>query len=388
MRSLCLLLFLLSAVPVRAVDLPPVRIGLVVPMAVEAGRVGQSMRRAAEMAVADWSEKLGRKVDLVVGDDQFDPKQAVTAAEKLVREGVWGVVGHFYSSSSVPASVVYNQAGVPMVTPTSTHPRLTEQGFQNVFRVCGRDDQQAVTAADFMLARLRARRIAVVHDRTDYGRALADTVVRSAERQAGRRIMATEMTAQGEKEFGALVTRLKTVEPDAVYFGGIFREAGYLVRQLRQAGVGAAFVSDDGVLDPEFVRIAGEDAATGTYLTFARDPVRLPSARTVIQRFEAKYGPIGPYVLYTYDAAGVLLHAVQVAKPRANTQEELRKVIQVMHTTSYPGSLGTLRWDRKGDLVASPYVMYVTKKGGNLQGWFEQITGLPEEGNSRQSERR
>lgn len=388
MPALWLLLILLSAVPVWAADLPPVRLGLVVPMAGEAGRVGQSMRRSAEMALADWTERLGRKVDLVVGDDQFDPKQAVTTAEKLVQDGVWGVVGHFYSSSSIPASVVYHQAGVPMVTPTSTHPRLTEQGFQNVFRVCGRDDQQAVTAAEFMLSRLRARRIAVVHDRTDYGRALADALARTVERRAGRRIVATELIAQGEKDFSALATRLKAVEPTAVYFGGIFREAGYLIRQLRQAGVGAAFVSDDGVLDQEFVKIAGEEAAAGTYLTFERDPVRLPSARAAIQRFETQYGPIGPYALHTYDAVGVLLHAMQVAKPRTNTQEELRKVIQAIHTTSYHGTLGTLRWDMKGDLVAPPYVMYVTQKGGSLQGWFEQFTGLSGEGNSGRPERR
>lgn len=388
MRPLWLLLILVSAAPAGAGEPSPARIGLVVPTAEEAGRVRQSMRRAAEMAVTDWTEKLGRKVDLRVGDDPFDPKQAVTTAEKLVQDGVWGVVGHFYSSSSIPASAVYYEAGIPMVTPTSTHPRLTAQGFENVFRVCGRDDQQAVTAAEFLLARLRARRIALVHDRTDYGRALADAFVRSVERQAGRRVVATEMLSQGEKDFSALVARLKAAEPDAVYFGGIFREAGYLVRQLRQAGVEAAFVSDDGVLDSEFVKIAGEEAATGAYLTFARDPVRLSSARGAIERYEAQYGPIGPYVLHTYDAVGVLLHALQVAKPRAYSPEGLRRVIQAIHTTSYQGTLGPLRWDKRGDLLASPYVMYITKKGGSLQGWFEQYTGLKGEGNFGRPERR
>ncbi|HYL81293.1 MAG TPA: branched-chain amino acid ABC transporter substrate-binding protein, partial [Candidatus Acidoferrum sp.] len=214
LRPLWLLLILLTAVPAGAGELSPVRLGLVLPMAEEAGRVRQSMRRAAEMAVADWTEKLGRKVDLVVGDDQFDPKQAVTAAEKLVQDGVWGVVGHFYSSSSIPASVVYHEAGIPMVTPTSTHPRLTEQEFENVFRVCGRDDQQAATAAEFLFARLRARRIAVVHDRTEYGRALADALARSVKRQTGRRIVAAEMLSQGEKDFSTQVARLKAAKPD------------------------------------------------------------------------------------------------------------------------------------------------------------------------------
>ena len=372
-----LLLALALASPAWASELSPIKIGLVVPLAGEAGRVGQSMRQAAEMAVADWTEKLGRKAELALGDDQFDPKQAVVAAERLVQDGVWGVVGHFYSSSSIPASAVYHQAGIPQITPTSTHPRLTEQGFDSVFRVSGRDDQHAISAADFILSRLKARRIAVIHDRTEYGRTLAETLIRMLEQRSAKRIVAIEAVAQGDKDFSAVIARLKAVEPDVVYFGGIFREGGYLIRQMRQAGLQAAFVSGDGVLDPEFVKIAGEEAASGAYLTFAPDPRLLPSAQPFIRRFEERYGPIGPYVLYTYDAMGVLLRAIHVAKPLTNTKEELRKVLKVMHTNPYDGTLGRLRWDKRGDLATSPYVVYVTRKGGSLQGWFEQFTGIP-----------
>ncbi len=382
MRWCWLLLVVALAAPAGAGELPPVKLGLVIPMAGEAGRIGQSMRQAAEMAVADWTARLGRKVELVLGDDQFDPRQAVAVAEKLVQDGIWGVVGHFYSSSSIPASAVYYQAGIPQVTATSTHPRLTAQGFDNVFRVVGRDDQHALSAAEFILSRLRARRIAVVHDRTEYGRTLAETLIRTVERRAGRRsIVTVEEIAQGDKDFNGVVARLKSVEPNVVYFGGIFREGGYLIREMRQAGLAAAFVSADGVLDPEFVKIAGEEAASGAYLTFAPDPRLLASARAFIQRFEARYGPIGPYVLYTYDAMGVLLRAIQVAKPLRNTKEELRKVLRVMHASEYDGTLGRLRWDKNGDLVTSPYVVYVTRKGGSLQGWFEQLTGISPAGN-------
>jgi branched-chain amino acid transport system substrate-binding protein len=382
MRWCWLFLGAVLASPAWAGELPPVKLGLVIPMAGEAGRIGQSMRQAAEMAVADWTARLGRKVELVLGDDQFDPRQAVAVAEKLVQDGIWGVVGHFYSSSSIPASAVYYQAGIPQVTATSTHPRLTAQGFDNVFRVVGRDDQHALTAAEFILSRLRARRVAVVHDRTEYGRTLAETLIRTVERRAGRRIIVTvEEIAQGDKDFSGVVARLKSVGPDVVYYGGIFREGGYLIRQMRQAGLAAAFVSGDGVLDPEFVKIAGEEAASGAYLTFAPDPRLLASARAFIQRFEARYGPIGPYVLYTYDAMGVLLRAIQVAKPQRNSKEELRRVLKVMHTSEYEGTLGRLRWDKNGDLVTSPYVVYVTRKGGSLQGWFEQLTGISPAGN-------
>jgi branched-chain amino acid transport system substrate-binding protein len=380
MRWSWLLLPLALASPAWASELSPIKIGLVVPLAGEAGRVGQSMRQAAEMAVADRAEKLVRKVELVLKDDQFDPKQAVLVAEKLVQEGVWGVVGHFYSSSSIPASAVYYQAGIPQVTATSTHPRLTAQGFDTVFRVSGRDDQHAVSAAEFILSRLKARRIAVIHDRTEYGRTLAETLIRLVEQRSAKRIVAIEHVVQGDRDFGAVIARLKTVAPDAVYFGGIFREGGYLIRQMRQAGLQAAFVSGDGVLDPEFVKIAGEEAASGAYLTFAPDPRLLPSAQPFIRRFEERYGPIGPYVLYTYDAMGVLLRAIQMARPLANTKEELRKVLKIMHTTPYDGTLGRLRWDKRGDLVTSPYVVYVTRRGGGLQGWFEQLTGIPTPG--------
>ena len=380
MRWRWLLLALALASPAWAGELPPIKIGLVVPLAGDAGRVGQSMRQAADMAVADWAGKLTRKVELVLKDDQFDPKQAVLVAEKLVQEGVWGVVGHFYSSSSIPASAVYYQAGIPQVTATSTHPRLTAQGFDTVFRVSGRDDQHAVSAAEFILSRLKARRIAVIHDRTEYGRTLAETLIRLVEQRSAKRIVAIEQVAQGDRDFSAVIARLKTVEPDAVYFGGIFREGGYLIRQMRQAGLQAAFVSGDGVLDPEFVKIAGEEAASGAYLTFAPDPRLLPSAQPFIRRFEERYGPIGPYVLYTYDAMGVLLRAIQMARPRANTKEELRKVLKIMHTSPYDGTLGRLRWDKRGDLATSPYVVYVTRRGGGLQGWFEQLTGIPTPG--------
>jgi branched-chain amino acid transport system substrate-binding protein len=190
---------------------------------------------------------------------------------------------------------------------------------------------------------------------------------------AGRHVVLTEEIVQGDRDFAGLVGRLKAAAPDALYFGGIFREGGYLIRQVREAGIEAAFVSADGVLDPEFVKIAGEEAASGAYLTFAPDPRRLPSARPVIQEYETRYGPLGPYVLYTYDATGVLLRAFHLAKPESNSREELKRVLGGLRAGGYEGALGKLRWDKRGDLATSPYVVYVTRKGGSLQGWFEQL---------------
>ena len=373
MRWLWLPLFLGWTLSAHAAEPAAVRLGLVVPMVSEAGPVAQSMRRAAEMAVGDWTPKLQRAVDLRVKEDQFDPKQAVLTAEKLVLDGVWGVVGHFYSSSSVPASAVYHRAGVPLVTPTSTHPRLTSQGFENVFRISGRDDQQAAIAAEFVLEQLKPRRVAIIHDQTEYGLGLAESFAGVLRRRAPRRVVLTETLSQGDKDFSAQVARLKGAVPDVVYFGGIFREAGHPVRQRRQAGMTAVFVSGDAVLDPEFIRLAGEDAITGIYLTFAPDPRLLQSAASLIRRYELRYGSLGPYVLYAYDAVGVLLQAIQVARPIDNSRPELQKVLRAIRTRPYAGALGTLWWDRNGDLMTPPYVIYVAKRGGSVQGWFEQL---------------
>jgi branched-chain amino acid transport system substrate-binding protein len=378
MRWFCCGFLLALAVSVQAAELPAIRLGFIVPTASEAGpAVAQSMRRAADLAIEDWTRKRGRTVDLLVREDQFDPRQAAIVAEGLVQEGVWGVVGHFYSSSSVPASAVYRQAGIPLITPTSTHPRLTGQGFDNVFRISGRDDQQAVTAADFVLAQLKPRRVAVVHDETEYGRGLAETFIGALARRAAKKVALTETMSQGDKDFSLQVARLKATTPDVVYFGGIFREAGHLVRQMRKAGIKATFVSCDAVLDPEFVKLAGEEAAMGTYLTFAPDPRLIESAWPLIRQYELRYGNLGPYVLYTYDAVGVLLHAIQIAKPADGSKEELRKILRAIRARPYQGALGTLRWDKNGDLVTSPYVVYITKPDGKVQGWFEQLPTRP-----------
>jgi len=358
----------------------PVTLGLVVPMAGEAGRVGRSMRLAAEMAVADWQRRLGRPVTLTVKEDQFDPRQAAALAHQLAKDGVWGVVGHYYSSSSIPAAAVYAEAGIPQITPTATHPRLTAMGYPTVFRMAGRDDQQAVTAADFLVDRLRRRRVAVIQDRTEYGQTLAASFRRALDRRAPRRIVLEESVAQGDKQFDDLTMRIADARPDAVYFGGIFREAALLLKQIRRTGIDAAFLSGDGVLDPEFISLAGESALAEVYLTFMPDPRTLPTAQPVIQRYEAKHGTLGPYVLYTYDAVGAYCWALEKARPTSAAKEELAKLLQVLRRGGYPGALGTLRWDARGDRATSPYIVYTVKKDGSLHRWFEPAAPQPPEG--------
>jgi branched-chain amino acid transport system substrate-binding protein len=373
MRWLWLAVFLWLPLPIHAADVAAVRLGLVVPTAGEAGPVAQRMRRAADLAVADWGPTLGRRIELRVEEDAFDPRHAVVGAQRLVQEGVWGVVGHYYSSSSIAAAVVYHEAGIPQVTATSTHPRLTTQGFETVFRVCGRDDQQGQTAADFFLTRLKVRRVGVVHDRTEYGRGLVDAFRREWTRRAAPRIAADESLAQGDRDFATQVMRLKEARVEAIFFGGVFREAGHLLRQVRQAGMGAVFAGGDAVRDPAFVALAGEEAAAGAYVTSAPDAGLLESARPLRQRYEALYGSIGSHVVEAYDAVSVLLRAIHVAKIVDPGGAALRHIARTIRATPYHGARGTLRWDKHGDLTSAPYAVYVTRRGGRILGWFDQV---------------
>ncbi len=355
-------------------------IGVAGPMSGDMANVGRSVLEAVELQVEEWNEKggiLGRRLQLLVEDDHNDPLEAVSAAKRLVRAGVWGVIGHLTAAGSLPASAIYHAAGIPQITPSSTDPRLTEQGFRNLFRTCGRDDQQGRVAAEFVLEALHPRRVIVLHDHTPYGRALAETFLRRISSQDRGLKVSTLALSRGGKDLASVVEAIKAKEPDLVYFGGIFREGGLLVRQLREQGVKATLVSGDGVIGTEFVSLAGEAAATGTYLTFAPDPMLLPSADAAIKRFQNRYGAIGPYTLYAYDAAGALFTAIARAKPKSHSRSQLLRVSSALHRMTYMGALGQLRWDRKGDLVSPPYVIYQARKGGSFQGWFEQVTGRP-----------
>jgi branched-chain amino acid transport system substrate-binding protein len=363
----------------RAETTPDITIGIVGPMSGDMAELGRYVREAVGLQAEEWNDKgglLGRPIRVLVEDDHHDPKEAVAAAKRLVRARVWGVIGHLTSAASLPASGVYHAAGIPQITPSSTDPRLTEQGFRNLFRTCGRDDQQGQVAARFVLDALHPRRVVVLHDQTAYGKALADTFSRHIMRRDGRLLATTFTLSTGGKNIASVLEAIKAKEPDVIYFGGIYREGGLLVKQLREHGVKATFVSGDGVSGTEFISLAG-DAAMGTYLTFAPNPLRLPSAETVMKKFQNRYGAIGPYSLYAYDAAGALFTAIARAKPKAAARSELLRVSQVLHRMTYMGAIGTLRWNRKGDLVNPPYVIYQTRKGGSFQGWFEQVTGRP-----------
>ena len=345
-----------------------IRIAVAGPMTGDQSKQGNDLKNGVELAVAEWNEKggvLGKKLELLVGDDQHDPKQAVSIANKFVNSGVVGVVGHWNSSASIPASEVYHRANIPMITPASTNPQVTDRGYANVFRVCGRDDQQGRVAAEFVVRQLKAKRVAVLHDKTTYGQGLADEFKKSLAAIGGDRIEVVYYSGitQGDKDFRGVLTTVASKKPDVYFFGGIYPEGGLLVKQAKEVGLSAPMVSGDGVFDQVFVRIAGP-AADGTYLTFSPDTTHLPAAQEVLKQYRARYGEPGPYSFYAYDAAQVLLNAIE----KAGTTDGFG-VAQAIRTGVHEGITGRLQFDSKGDLLTTQYVVWITKNGTFEEFW-------------------
>lgn len=342
-----------------------VLIGVAGPMTGDQAKMGTDFRNGVTQAVDEWNAKgglLGRRIEISVGDDQRDPKQAVSVANKLVNEGAVAVIGHFNSSCSIPASDVYNRAGIPMITPASTNPQLTDKGYRGVFRVCGRDDQQGRVAAEFVASRLKVKRVAVVHDKTTYGQGLAGEFRKFLGNRA--EVVYYGGIIQGDKDFKAVLTSVKEKRPELVYFGGIYPEGGLLVKQARELGMSVPFMSGDGTIDPKFIEIAGPRAAEGTYLTFSPDPKRIDTARVFIEIYEKRFGETGPYSIYAYDAANILFTAIKESGSTGG-----KAVIEKLHSMEFPAALGKIRFDDKGDVTVAPYVIWITKDGKFAEHW-------------------
>ena len=342
-----------------------IRIGVAGPMTGDQSKMGTDFRNGVSLAVEEWNAKggvLGKKIEIIVGDDQHDPKQAVSVANKIVNDGAIGIIGHFNSSCSIPASDIYNRGSLPMISPGSTNPQFTEKGYKGVFRVCGRDDQQGKVGADFINSQLKVKKVAVIHDKTTYGQGLADEFKKALGDKV--EIIFYGGIIQGDKDFKGVLTTVREKKPELIFFGGIYPEMGLLVRQSRELGMNTPFMSGDGSIDPKFIEIAGAQAAEGTYLTFSPDPRNIPSAKDFISKYNAKFGELGPYSIYAYDAANIMLAAIK----EANTTDGA-KIIEKLHALEFTGAVGKIKFDNKGDVTAPPYVVWTTKDGKFTESW-------------------
>jgi branched-chain amino acid transport system substrate-binding protein len=339
-----------------------IKIGIGAPITGPNATYGAQFKNGVEMAVEEINAAggvNGQKLEIVIGDDVSDPKQGVSVANKFAAEGVKFVVGHFNSGVSIPASEIYEEAGILQISPTSTNPTYTERGLWNTFRICGRDDQQAVIAGAFLLDKFKGKKVAILHDKTPYGKGLADETKKVINAK-GLNETLYEGINPGEKDFSALVSKLKQSGIDLVYWGGLHTEAGLIIRQMRDQGLNAQFMGPDGIVSAEFASIAGP-GAEGTLMTFNADPRKNPNAKDAVAKFRARNIEPEAYTLYSYAAVQVLKQAADEAK-----SSDGKKIADVMHSgKTFKTVLGDQSFDKKGDITRPDYVVYVWKKDAN-----------------------
>ncbi|WP_072391860.1 branched-chain amino acid ABC transporter substrate-binding protein [Hyphomicrobium sp. CS1GBMeth3] len=335
------------------------KIGVAGPLTGKDAVFGAQLKHGVEQAVADLNEAgglNGQQIELVVGDDAGDPRQGRSVANTFVGEGVSFVVGHFNSGVTEPASDVYAENGILMVTPGSTNPKITERGLTNVFRVCGRDDQQGKVAGEYIAQHFKDKRVAIAHDKTTYGKGLADETKKTMNALGVQEVLYEGINA-GERDFSALVSKIKDAGADLVYWGGVHTEGGSILRQMRGAGVNATLMGGDGIATDEFAALGGP-GTEGTLMTFGPDPQKRPEAQAVLAKFAARNFKPEAYTLYAYAA----VQAIAEAAKAANSVDPATVAAELHKGNSYKTVIGDLAFDAKGDVTRIDYVMYTWQK--------------------------
>ncbi|MFT8243145.1 branched-chain amino acid ABC transporter substrate-binding protein [Roseomonas sp. BN140053] len=342
----------------------PLRIATAGPMTGQYAAFGAQMREGATQVVADLNAAggvLGQQLALEVGDDACDPRQAVSVANQLAGRQVRLVAGHFCSGSSIPASKVYGEEGVLQISPASTNPVFTDAGGWNTFRTCGRDDQQGAVAGKYIADTFKGQPVAILHDNSAYGKGLADET-KKALNAAGVTEAVYAAYTPGERDYNALVSRLKSANVGVMYVGGYHTEAGLILRQAKEQGMQVTLIGGDALVTNEFWQITGA-AGQGTLMTFASDPRKRPTAAEVVAKFRARNVDPEGYVLYTY--AAVQIWAAAAAKVGS---ADPRRVAQTLKSGGpFPCVLGDISFNSKGDVTVPDYVFYVWRDGSYAQ---------------------
>lgn len=340
-----------------------VKLGHAAPLTGPQAHLGKDNENGARLAVDELNAKgleIGGakiKFELLSEDDQADPKQGTIVAQKFVDAKVNGVIGHLNSGTTIPASQIYSDAGIPQISGSATNPKYTQQGFKTAFRVMSNDVQQGKILGEYATKQLAARTVAIIDDRSAYGQGLADEFKKAVE-AAGIKIVATEYTNDKATDFAAILTKIKSKKPDLVFYGGMDAQGGPLSKQMKRLGVKAKFLTGDGGCTPEFIKLGGE-ATEGLYCSLPGVPLdKMPGGKEFGDKFTAKYGEIQLYAPYVYDAVMVMVDSMK----RADSVEPA-KFLPAIGKTDYQGVTARIMFDDRGDLMNGSVSIYQVKEG-------------------------
>jgi branched-chain amino acid transport system substrate-binding protein len=362
----------LSALPLSAAaDTLEIKVGFAAPLTGANAGYGKDLQNGVQLALDEANAKkiqIGGKTanfTIQAEDDQADPRVGVQAAQKLVDAGVAVVVGHFNSGTTIPASQIYQTAGIPIIDPAATNPTITQRGFDNVFTVISSDAQNAGTAGTYAVTVTKAKKISIIDDRTAFGQGEADEFEKAV-KAAGGSIVARQYSDNQTVDFSAQLTALKGVGTDLIFFGGLDRQAAAVAKRMKQLGLSAQFVGGGGVMDADFLKLAG-DASEGAMAWEYGSPLdKLPQGKVFADKFQKRFGvAILSYAPFGYDAAWAAVNAMQ--KAGSIDPKVYRPVLK---TISFPGITGTIAFDDKGALKNASSTMYQVKNGA----WVPIVT--------------
>ncbi|MBS0345383.1 MAG: branched-chain amino acid ABC transporter substrate-binding protein [Proteobacteria bacterium] len=341
-----------------------VKLGTAAPLTGTQAHLGKDIENGVRLAIEEYNAKGvtlgGKKVKFEVQaeDDQADPKTATTVAQRLADSGVKGVIGHLNSGASIPASRIYNEAGLPQVSPASTNPKLTQQGFKAAFRTIANDVQQGQAIGRYAATKL-GKRIALIDDRTAYGQGLADEVDKAV-KAAGGTLTGREFTSDKATDFLAILTRIKSQNPDVIVYSGMDTQGGPMLKQIKQLGITAKFITGDGGCTGEIAKLAGDAIGANAFCTQPGLPLdKMPGGKDFNARFKKRFNTdVQIYAPYSYDATAAIIEAMKAAN--SSDPAKYGAFISKVH---FPGVIGTVAFDAKGDIKDGAVTVYQFKAG-------------------------
>ena len=345
-----------------------VKIGHVAPISGAIAHLGKDNENAARLAIEELNAKgvkIGGKAvkfELVAEDDAADPKQGTAAAQKLVDSKVSGVIGHLNSGTSIPASKIYSDAGIPQISPSATNPKFTRSGYKTTFRVVADDVHLGGTLGRYAVNQVKGQSIAVIDDRTAYGQGVAEEFEKAV-KAAGGKLLGHEFTTDKASDFMSILTTIKAKKPDVVFFGGMDAVAGPMIRQMKSLGINAKFMGGDGICSSELAKLAGDAMADGQVICAEAGGVE-GQQKKGMEEFYARYKTrfnidVQVYAPYVYDAVNVMVDAMV----RAKSSDPAKYLPELAKTNGYKGVTGTITFDAKGDIKNGALTLYTYKAG-------------------------